>query len=179
MSPTQLRGIFDEVEDEDRILKMINTSARKFEGAIPDDCYSEPYLTKTRLREQMKKMRSHGFFGGEMYGIIALHGQLRAVVIRHIYVGPVLQRGGVGTRLLDFALEMSGKKKVLARVWKRADWALNFFQKNGFELAGNSKELLREHWDIPDRWVEESVVLSYENKSPEQSLDEGISNRDE
>lgn len=39
--------------------------------------------------------------------------------------------------------------------------AIRFYEKNGFVNLGNNRELLRKYWDVPERQVEESVVLGY------------------
>ncbi len=41
-------------------------------------------------------------------------------------------------------------------------WAIRFYQNHGFRLvAGDVKDtLLRRYWSIPDRQIEESVVLA-------------------
>ena len=45
--------------------------------------------------------------------------------------------------------------------WKAASWAVRFYEKNGFTLVSDEEKnrLLRIYWTIPDRQVEESVVL--------------------
>ncbi|MGQ0651238.1 MAG: hypothetical protein ACT4P4_03045, partial [Betaproteobacteria bacterium] len=53
------------------------------------------------------------------------------------------------------------QRPVLIGTWKAATWAIRFYEKNGFYVVGEAEknELLRKYWIIPERQVEESVVL--------------------
>ena len=50
---------------------------------------------------------------------------------------------------------------MLIGTWKAATWAIQFYEKNGFTLVSDQEknQLLRKYWTIPDRQIEESVVL--------------------
>ena len=50
---------------------------------------------------------------------------------------------------------------MLVGTWKAATWAVRFYEKRGFTLTDQKRkeELLRTYWTIPDRQIEESVVL--------------------
>lgn len=54
-----------------------------------------------------------------------------------------------------------------------------FLRGERFRGRWQSEELLHKHLDIPNRWVDESVVLSYEGETPGRFPDEDISKRDE
>ena len=72
-----------------------------------------------------------------------------------------LWRGeGIGAKLLEHLLGTT-TKPVMIGTWRGATWAVTFYQKHGFELAGEKDKdrLLREYWSIPPRQVETSVVL--------------------
>jgi hypothetical protein len=51
---------------------------------------------------------------------------------------------------------------MLVGTWAAADWAIRFYQRNGFELVSPERRtaLLKRHWTIPDRQIETSVVLA-------------------
>jgi hypothetical protein len=53
--------------------------------------------------------------------------------------------------------------------WKAAKWAIRFYEKQGFaQVTEEEKDvLLKKYWDIPERQVETSVVLS---NSPVKNL---------
>ena len=146
------------------IFKVINEAAKKYKGKIPDDCYSEPYMPLSELEEEMQKMQFYGYCVGEkLVGVVGLqnlpeHG---VFLIRHLYVLPEFQRKGIGTKLLRFGITKSLSQKIYVGTWRAAYWAISFYEKNGFENLGNNRELLRKYWKIPERQVEESVVLRY------------------
>ncbi|MDU2242751.1 MAG: hypothetical protein E7E23_19475 [Paenibacillus sp.] len=55
-------------------------------------------------------------------------------------------------------------KPILIGTWASADWAVRFYVKNGFYLVTpeEKNQLLRTYWNVPDRQIETSVVLSRE-----------------
>jgi hypothetical protein len=67
----------------------------------------------------------------------------------------------VGGELLR-TLRRVSTKPLLVGTWAAADWAIRFYRRRGFELAGDERTatLLRRHWSIPDRQIETSVVLA-------------------
>ena len=54
------------------------------------------------------------------------------------------------------------QRPILIGTWKAAAWAIRFYEKNGFRVVSEAEKnrLLRTYWTIPDRQVEESVVLA-------------------
>jgi len=82
-------------------------------------------------------------------------------LIRHAYVSPRAQRGGVGGKLLRSMLAKTDRP-VLIGTWADAEWAIAFYVKNGFRVTSREEtiRLLKRYWDIPDRQVETSVVLA-------------------
>jgi GNAT superfamily N-acetyltransferase len=82
-------------------------------------------------------------------------------LIRHAYVLPDRQRGGVGAALLAHLRDRSARR-MLVGTWAAADWAIRFYRGHGFELVSPERKtaLLRAYWAIPDRQVETSVVLA-------------------
>ncbi len=149
------------VNDGEGILEVINSAAQRYEGAIPDDCYSEPYMTKRELEEEMREMDFHGYRKTNLVAVVGVQNLKEVTLIRHLYVRPGRQRQGIGSKLLEFAVDEAENKKMLVGTWRGADWAVSFYEKNGFEQVEDSEKLLRRHWDIPERQVEESVVLRY------------------
>jgi hypothetical protein len=51
---------------------------------------------------------------------------------------------------------------MLVGTWKAATWAVRFYQHRGFRLVGEADKdaLLKRYWTVPDRQIEESVVLA-------------------
>jgi len=149
------------LKDANTIYEIINQAARAYQGMIPDDCYHQPYMLKEELRREMKNMV---FFGweeeGKLVGLMGFQPVKDVTLIRHAYVLPDYQRKGIGIRLLDHLKQMTKSKHLLVGTWADASWAIDFYRKQGFELMCNKDELLGRYWDIPQRQVETSVVLS-------------------
>jgi GNAT superfamily N-acetyltransferase len=82
-------------------------------------------------------------------------------LIRHAYVLPGRQRGGVGSALLEHLIGLS-TRRMLVGTWAAAEWAIRFYRRHGFEpvTPEQTAALLRTYWTIPDRQIETSVVLA-------------------
>ena len=82
-------------------------------------------------------------------------------LIRHAYTHPASQRKGVGSALLKH-LASQTNRPLLMGTWADAKWAIRFYEKHGFTLVTEEEKniLLRKYWNIPERQVEASVVLS-------------------
>jgi len=82
-------------------------------------------------------------------------------LIRHAYVLTSRQRRGIGGSLLSHLLEVA-KGPVLIGTWADAEWAIHFYEKNGFQLVGTQEKdrLLKKYWRVPQRQIETSVVLA-------------------
>jgi len=147
-------------EDTDAIYNLINLAARAYQGAIPDDCYHEPYMPKEEMQREMSSMT---FFGWEeqrrLVGVMGFQPVKDVTLIRHAYVLPAHQRKGIGTILLDQLKQMAMTKQLLVGTWAAATWAIEFYQKQDFRLMPDKDELLMRYWDIPQRQIETSVVL--------------------
>jgi GNAT superfamily N-acetyltransferase len=146
--------------DTATIAEVINAGATRYEGVIPDDHYSEPYMPVRELEAEREKM---DFFGvessGEIQGVIGLQSTKGVTLIRHLYVRPPVQRQGVGSALLSFALEQRHHEPTYVGTWRDATWAIDFYESRGFENLGTARELLKEYWDVPPSQRESSVVL--------------------
>jgi len=150
-------------KDASLVYELINQAAHAYKGVIPGDCYHEPYMPKEELRREMKSMT---FFGweeeGKLVGAMGFQPVRDVTLIRHAYVLPEHQGKGIGARLLNHLKQMTKTKHLLVGTWADAVWAIDFYQKHGFELMPNKDELLMKYWDIPKRQIETSVVLGIE-----------------
>ena len=145
------------------IFDIINKAAGVYKGAIPADCYHEPYMTKEELFHEMGSMT---FFGweeeGKLVGVMGFQPVKDVTLIRHAYVLPDYQRKGIGTILLNHMKQITKTKYLLVGTWADASWAIEFYQRHGFNLMPNKDGLLRQYWNVPQRQVETSVVLGIE-----------------
>lgn len=152
-------GLF-EVRSVDEVGAVVNDGARRYKGAIPEDCWHEPYMPRDEVASEMKRMRFYGF--RKDMELLAVMGKERVkdtTLVRHAYVAMKSQRQGLGSRLLRFIEKQVDTEWLLVGTWRAASWAIDFYRKHGYEVMGNKDELLRQYWDIPDRQIETSVVL--------------------
>ena len=147
------------------ILKVINNAARAYRGVIPDDRCKEPYMLDKELREEIE---SGVFFFGlkeqeKTIGVMGIQELEGVTLIRHAYVLTEYQRGGVGGRLLQHLISLAKGPEILVGTWKRASWAIQFYEGYGFTLvsACEKDRLLRKYWEIPERQIETSLVLKF------------------
>jgi GNAT superfamily N-acetyltransferase len=150
--------------DEERaeILAIINGAAEAYRGVIPADRWHDPYMPAEALEDEIAA--GVRFWGcedsGSLVGVMGVQRVRDAELIRHAYVLPGLQGHGVGTELLRHLRAISDGP-MLVGTWAAAEWAIAFYERNGFELVTPDEKdrLLREYWSIPDRQIETSVVL--------------------
>ncbi len=150
-------------QDTESMYFIINEAARAYEGAIPADCYPQPYMPMSELEAELKRVTFYGWeANGELVGIMGLEPIKDTTLIRHAYVLPQWQRQGISTKLLDYMKGLVNTPRLLVGTWADATWAIEFYEKRGFKLEPNKDELLKTYWDIPQRQVETSVVLGVE-----------------
>jgi GNAT superfamily N-acetyltransferase len=150
-------------DDREAIFAIVNTAAVAYRGVIPADRWHEPYMPFDELDAEIAAgVEFSGYeAGGELVGIMGIQPVRDVHLIRHAYVLPDRQRGGVGGALLERLLETTDGR-ILVGTWAAAGWAIDFYRRHGFEQVspGRKDELLRTYWDIPDRQIETSVVLA-------------------
>ena len=149
--------------DNDVIWAIINDGARAYEGVIPADCWTEPYMSREKLRHEIDEgVVFWGYEeGGKLAGVMGLQAVQDVTLIRHAYVRTGRQKRGIGARLLAHLREMANGA-VLIGTWADAVWAIRFYERHGFQLVGSEEKnrLLKKYWSIPERQAETSVVLA-------------------
>jgi GNAT superfamily N-acetyltransferase len=85
-------------------------------------------------------------------------------LIRHAYVRTASRGSGIGRGLLDYLRRLT-QKPILIGTWRAADWAIGFYEKNGFRLVGEKEKarLLQEYWTVSSQQARDSVVLGDAN----------------
>ena len=147
-------------EDAVRLYQIINEAAKAYEGAIPDDCYHQPYMPADELEREMARVIFYGWeVTGELVGMMGLEPIKDTTIIRHAYVLPQWQHQGIASRLLEHLKGLTVTPQLLVGTWADATWALDFYQKRGFRFLPDKDRLLETYWDIPPRQIETSVVL--------------------
>ncbi len=150
-------------DEREAILAIVNAAAEAYRGVIPPDRWHEPYMSSEELASEIDA--GIEFWGyeedGELVGVIGIQPLSDVDLIRHAYVSPSRQRGGIGGALLEH-VSRTATRRILVGTWAAADWAISFYRRHGFELLSRERatELLRTYWTIPERQIETSVVLA-------------------
>ena len=151
--------------DDERpaVLAIVNAAAEAYRGVIPADRWHEPYMDAAELdREIAAGVAFWGYeVDAELIGVMGIQPVGDVDLIRHAYVVPGRQRGGVGGALLAHIRGLSDRP-MLVGTWAAAGWAIRFYERHGFELVSPERKtaLLQTYWDIPERQIETSVVLA-------------------
>ena len=150
------------LEEQDEAVRIVNAAAQRYRGAIPEDCWREPYMPADELaQETAAGVRFWALArDGRLEGVMGVQAVRDVELIRHAYVRPEAQGQGIGARLLRHLVARRAAP-MLVGTWSAASWAIGFYERHGFERvpAADIAGLLRRYWDIPDRQLETSTVL--------------------
>jgi N-acetylglutamate synthase-like GNAT family acetyltransferase len=149
--------------DFEIIWAIINDGAQAYKGIIPADRWTEPYMSREKLQDEIDE--GVAFWGyeetGTLTGVMGLQQVQDVTLIRHAYVRTRSQKRGAGARLLSHLRELANGP-VLVGTWADAVWAIRFYEKYGFQVVGAQEKnrLLEKYWTVPERQIETSVVLA-------------------
>jgi GNAT superfamily N-acetyltransferase len=149
--------------DFEMIWGIINDGARAYKGVIPEDCWTDPYMSRNELRHEIDD--GVAFWGyaesGKLAGVMGFQQVQDVTLIRHAYVATISQKRGVGTDLLSHLRELT-PSPILIGTWSEAIWAIRFYEKHGFQIVRPPKkdDPLRRYWTVPELQIEASVVLA-------------------
>jgi N-acetylglutamate synthase-like GNAT family acetyltransferase len=150
-------------QEFETIWTIVNDGARAYRGIVPADCLKDPYMAKSELEHEMKD--GVVFWGyensGELIGVMGIQDVGEVTLIRHAYIRTSVQRRGIGGKLLSHLRKLA-KNPLLIGTWANATWAIEFYEKHGFELlpAKHKDHLIPKYWKISQRQAEISVVLA-------------------
>ena len=150
-------------KDSYKILNIINDAAIKYKGIIPDDCLNEPYMSEQELAEEFSNgVHMFGFeLNNKLVGVIGVQKIKDVVLIRHAYTSTLHQGKGIGSSLLEYLLKQNQNSRLLVGTWKKASWAIRFYEKFGFIVHSKDETnlLLKKYWKIPSKQIDNSIVL--------------------
>ena len=154
-----------EAAEFDAMLGVVNDAAVAYRGIIAADRWREPYMPASELREEIEAgVRFWGAFDdGVLRGVMGLQDSGDVALVRHAYTRTADQGTGIGSRLLAHVRSQTDRPMLIG-TWSAATWAVRFYERHGFRLvSGAAKDdLLRRYWNIPERQIDESVVLADE-----------------
>ncbi len=149
--------------DVPMIFEIINESALAYKGVIPADRWHGPYMPMAELVSEIGKgVKFYGYYTSDrLTGVMGIQDVKDVTLSRHAYVRTEYRSQGIGGKLLTHLNQLT-RRPVLIGTWKAAAWAIRFYEKNGFVLVGDDEKnrLLKIYWTVPDRQIEESIVLA-------------------
>jgi GNAT superfamily N-acetyltransferase len=150
-------------DDSEVIWKIINDGAQAYQGVIPADQWTEPYMSREEMQDEISDgVVFWGFEdGGALVGVMGIQKVRDVTLIRHAYVRSSWQKRGIGARLLSH-LRGSTNDPILIGTWAAAVWAIRFYEKHGLRMVSlvDKDRLLGKYWKISERQRETSVVLA-------------------
>ena len=149
--------------DTSKILHVINDASLRYKDIVPDNCWHEPYMSEQELiNEFSNKVRIFGYHhDNTLIGVIGIQEVKDVILIRHAYTLTSFQGKGTGSALLEYLLKKNQNSRLLVGTWRRATWAIKFYEKFGFILHAKEQStlLLKKYWKIASKQIENSVVL--------------------
>jgi GNAT superfamily N-acetyltransferase len=148
--------------DVSRICEVVNEAAVAYRGVIASDRWKEPYMPLSELQHEIESGVSFwgAHDGDALVGVMGLQHVDDVSLIRHAYTRTNRQGQGIGKSLLNYVTRQT-ERPLLIGTWAAATWAIGFYQSQGFRILGREKDdVLRRYWTIPERQIEESVVLA-------------------
>jgi len=149
--------------DISKILHVINDASLRYKGVIPANCWSEPYMSEQELIDEFSnEVRMFGYHhNNKLTGVIGIQKVKDVILIRHAYTLTSYQGKGTGSALLEYLLKKNQNSRLLVGTWRRATWAIKFYEKFGFILHAKEQStlLLEKYWKITSKQIENSVVL--------------------
>jgi N-acetylglutamate synthase-like GNAT family acetyltransferase len=128
--------------DAEDILSVINTSNRDaYKCIFPQEHFKDPVLSLQELQALFERMAFYVYrSAGQIVGVAALHPEIEKTGrIRWVYILPEFQKRGIGTALVKHVedeAKKKGLKKLRLLTSGAAIWAIEFYQKLGYHLAG-------------------------------------------
>ena len=149
--------------DISKILHVINDASLKYKGVIPDNCWHEPYMSEQELIDEFNnQVRMFGYnHNNKLTGVIGIQTVKDVILIRHAYTLTSCQGKGTGSALLEYLLKKNQNCRLLVGTWRKATWAIRFYEKFGFILHAKEQStlLLKKYWKITSKQIKNSVVL--------------------
>jgi len=150
-------------QDFESIWTIINDGANAYRGVIPEDRWTEPYMSQTELQQEIDDgVVFWGYEdGSKLVAVMGIQPVQDVTLIRHAYVRTQAQKRGIGSLLLS-ELRAQTQGPVLIGTWAAAVWAIRFYEKHGFRMvdAQEKDRLLKKYWTVPERQIATSVVLA-------------------
>jgi len=122
--------------DFELIWTIINDGAQAYKGTIPADRWTEPYMSREKLQNEIDE--GVVFWGyeeaGALVGVMGIQQIQDVTLVRHAYVRTSSQKQGIGGHLLSHLRELAGGPMLIG-TWAAAVWAIHFYERHGFQMV--------------------------------------------
>ena len=149
--------------DFELIWTIINDGAQAYKGTIPADRWTEPYMSREKLQDEIdERVVFWGYEEAEaLVGVMGIQEVRDVTLVRHAYVRTSSQKRGIGGHLLAHLRELTSGPMLIG-TWTAAVWAIHFYERHGFQMVSPQEKdrLLKRYWTIPERQIDTSVVLA-------------------
>jgi GNAT superfamily N-acetyltransferase len=152
--------------DRDAAVSVINTAARWYREFLPVSEYHDPEMTPAGWDDESRRLRWYGaFVGGALVGVMGLEYVRDVALLRHAYILPEQQRGGIGARLREHCeAQVTGVARIVVGTYRDNYKARGALEKAGYRLSDDPVPVLRAYYSIPEDRLRSSVT--YEKVVP-------------
>ena len=150
--------------DRTRAVEVINTAAEWYQEFLPPEELHTPEMDEAAWETEARRMTWWGaFIDGELAGVMGSEPIREVVLLRHAYVLPRYQRGGVASALLEHIEErLPLPVRIIVGTYAANYKARGSLEKAGYLISADSEAILRTYFDIPEDRLRTSVT--YEKK---------------
>jgi GNAT superfamily N-acetyltransferase len=145
---------------------VINAAARWYREFLPAGEVHDPEMTPAQWDAEARTVRWYGAFVGDvLVGVMGLERQGPVALLRHAYVLPASQRGGIGARLREhLEAAAAGAERIVVGTYAGNYKARRALEKAGYALSPDPAAVLRAHYRLPEDRLRASVT--YEKPLP-------------
>ncbi len=150
--------------DRDAAVAVINVAAQWYREFLPPVELHDPEMTSAQWEVEARRMTWYGAFVRDgLVGVMGLEYMRDAVLLRHGYVLPEYQRGGIGSCLLAH-LEAQGQgkgqaiRRIIVGTYARNYKARTLLEKAGYRLSADPEAVLRTYYSVPEDRLRSSIT---------------------
>ncbi len=150
--------------DTDAALYVINMAARWYREFLPPEEFHDPEMTREQFEAEGRRMTWYGaFVEGALVGVMGLEYVRDVALLRHAYVLPEHQRGGVGSVLgQHLERQVKGVDRVIVGTYRGNYKARAALEKMGYRPSPDPEAVLRAYYSIPEDRLKGSVTYEKE-----------------
>lgn len=146
--------------DTDAALAVINTAARWYREFLPPEEFHDPEMTRAEFEAEARRLTWYGaFVKGALVGVMGLEYVRDVALLRHAYILPEHQRGGIGTLLREhLERQVKGVARIIVGTYRGNYKARGALEKAGYRLSPDPEAVLRAYYAIPEDRLKSSVT---------------------